>query len=224
MSAHAYQPMLHGSLRLPDDVDDAAKRKALSQWYTGPELAARLWDWCHVLGRKHVPFRVLEPSAGMGALVCPMLSSPQRPDSVVMYEVDPARSTCLLDLCLDADRHGVDVSLRPRDFLSDSDPGAFDLCVMNPPYENDQDAQFIEHALGCSRAVVGIFRSAFVHGSGRWNRLWRFTDIRRLAWMSSRPDFGGDQSAKADFVAMHLTRRTEARKQGEAFTFNGEWW
>lgn len=35
------------------------RRRSLSQFYTPPDLAARLWDWCHVLSRKHVPFRVL---------------------------------------------------------------------------------------------------------------------------------------------------------------------
>jgi hypothetical protein len=149
-----------------------------------------------------------------------MLASPAL-DQIVMYEIDPARTGRLLDLCLES---RIDVSLRPRDFLADSDPGRFDLCVMNPPYEGDQDAQFIEHALGCSTAVVGLFRSAFVHGSGRWNRLWRHTDIRRLAWLSGRPDFGGDQSAKADFVAMHLVRRDKPRGKGEPLTCNVEWW
>jgi predicted RNA methylase len=213
------------SARVHADADDAEKRKALSQWYTPPDMAERLWGWCHVLGRKHVPFRVLEPSAGDGALVRPMLASASKPEEVDMFEVDPARRDALFDLSCKLAEAGICSGVSMQDFLSCAfEPNEYDLCVMNPPYEGDQDAQFIEHALSCSTAVVGLFRSAFVHGSGRWNRLWRHTDIRRLAWLSGRPDFGGDQSAKTDFVAMHLVRRSTARGKGEALTCNVEWW
>lgn len=214
MSTPAYLPGMEAEHR----------SRELSQFYTPPDLAARVWAWCSVYVTPRRSFRVLEPSAGNGALVRPMLAGAKRPDEIVMYEIDPLRASVLLDLCLIGDAAGVDASFRPLDFTRDHDPGRFDLCVMNPPFEQDQDAMFIEQALGCSTAVVGIFRSAFVHGQGRWNRLWRFTDVRRLAWLSARPDFGGEWGAKADFVVMHLTRRTVARKQGEAFTLNAEWW
>jgi predicted RNA methylase len=212
MSTPAYLPGMENEQRL----------RSLSQFYTPPDLAARLWGWCEALSRKHVPFRVLEPSAGDGALVRPMLVGPRRLDEVVMYEIDPARGPALLDLCTRSE--AVDVSYRPLDFLSDNTPGVFDLCVMNPPYERDQDAEFILRSLEVSAVTVGLFRSAFLHGQGRWSRLWRFTDVQRIAWLSGRPDFGGDHSAKADFVAMHLTRRTHARKQGEPMACNVEWW
>ena len=38
----AYLPGMEAEHRSPE----------LSQWYTPPDLAARLWGWCHVLGRK----------------------------------------------------------------------------------------------------------------------------------------------------------------------------
>jgi predicted RNA methylase len=191
-----------------------------SQWYTPPDLASRLWDWCHVLSRRHVPFRVLEPSAGDGALIRPMLAGKQTPDEVVAYEVDPARLPALrvLDTAL------VSVDVRPWDFLADANPGRFDLAVTNPPYERDQDVDFTLRTLECSTAAVGIYRSALVHGAGRWNRLWRHVDIRRMAWLSSRPRFGGEHQPMTDFVALHLVRRSHARKQGEAHTLNVEWW
>jgi len=150
-----------------------------------------------------------------------MVTAPGRCRQVVMYEIDPARTAGLLDLCLES---SLDLSLRPRDFLADTDPGQFSITVMNPPYEGDQDALFIEHALNHSTAVVGLFRSAFVHGSGRWDRLWRHTDIERMAWLSSRPNFGGEHSAKADFVALHLTRRKQVRLKNAPATCSVEWW
>jgi predicted RNA methylase len=204
------------------------RSRDLSAWYTPPETASNLWRWASSLGGRYEPFTVLEPSAGDGALVRPMIADPGLLRDVVMYEIDQARTPRLLDICMESSR--VDVSLRPRNFLADTDPGRFSVTVMNPPYEPTpeypvgQDVEFIEHALNCSSAVVGLFRSAFVHGSGRWSKLWRFTDVQRLAWLSSRPDFGGDQSAKADFVALELTRRDHARLKGEPMASNTEWW
>lgn len=189
-----------------------------SQWYTPPAVASRLWAWCSVPSRPGVS--VLEPSAGDGALVRPILADLRSVTRVVMYEVDPVRVAQLRALSSPL----CALEVRPWSFPDDDSPGSFELAVLNPPYERDQDVDFILHATRHARETVGLYRSAMVHGTGRYNRLWRWVDIRRVAWLSGRPRFGGDFSPLTDFVALQLVQRKHARKQGEPNTCNVEWW
>jgi len=105
--------------------------------------------------------------------------------------------------------------------------GPFDVALMNPPYEDGKDVAFIREALRYTSDVVGIFRSAIVHGDERFETLWRFTDVVRGVWLTGRPSFGqGDksESAKSDFVVLHLTDRATERKRGEPLNLQMEWW
>jgi hypothetical protein len=103
------------------------------------------------------------------------------------------------------------------------EPNRWNSVRDNTPYEDNQDVQFIDHALACSARVVGIFQSRIVHSAGRAN-FWRWVDIARLAILSKRPHFGGPHSAKTDFCVMELRRRASARRQGEPTAAQLEWW
>lgn len=212
------QPFLTG-------MEGEERRRDLSQFFTEPALAQRVWDWCP-LKRHGDPIRICEPAAGKGALIRPMLTGDHRPDEIVAYEVDPWHQEHLISMAVET--HGV-MNVRRRSFTADPDPGRFDLFVQNPPYEDGQEDDFIEHALDNAPATIGIFRAAIVFGEdgeskGRWNTIWRWTDIKRLVWLSKRPDFGGDFGAKTDFLVLHLTRRAKAREKQEPHTCTVEWW
>lgn len=202
------------------EARDAAK----SQWFTSPELAARLWRWGH-WGRSHsvAPIALLEPAAGLGALIWPAVTDPTaKIESVVAYELDrEMRQRLLWDNRWPAE---LPYAVRPEDFLADRDGGErFDVAVLNPPFEDNQDVAFAEKCCGCSTYVFGIFASRIVHSKGR-EAFWRWHDPIRVAWMAGRPSFGGDFTPKTDFIALELKRRRQARKQGEPTTSCVEWW
>ena len=197
-------------------VEGAELRRDLSQFYTPRPLADRLAGW---FPRAQ---RVLEPAAGRGALIAPMLERSEPPGRVVAYDVDPHNCEALRAL--------GPVEVRERDFLADDDPGRFDLGLMNPPYEstdtcpNGQDVAFALRALQVCHKVGGLFQASMEHSIGRFESFWKWVDIRRRAVISSRWKFGGAHSPKTNFVALELRLRTVARKQGEPTTLNQEWW
>lgn len=108
---------------------------------TPPELAARMVELAEI----EPGHRVLEPSAGTGAL-CRAVLSAARAD-VVAVEISPR--------LVEATRgNGVlcRVDFRCADFLAyNGDLGTFDRVVMNPPFANGADIQHIEHAASMLR-------------------------------------------------------------------------
>lgn len=201
------------------------RRRDLSQFYTPPHLAARLIDWARE--RAPWPKRVLEPSAGRGALVCQHMMLSSGASEIVAYEVDPENVTHLRD---DAAKYtpffpSLTITVRDRDFLADPDVllERFELCVKNPPFEDNQDIAFMARACQVSDVVCGIYPARIVHSSGRAEH-WRWHDIVREAILTERPQFGGEHSPMTDFVVLDVVRRQYARKQGEATATQVEWW
>jgi len=214
-----------------------ARSVALSQWYTPPALAERVVRWALTSARLGHDY-ILEPAAGRGALIKPLYGSyvfddgegrPGLVDTkhwVEAWDIDAENVAALEKLA-----EGTRLSVNHGDFLEaklDTPmpgytwPGDH-LCLMNPPYEGNQDIAFVEKALTVCDGVVGIFQSRIVHSQGR-APFWRMHDITRMAILSERPHFGGEHSAKTDFVVLEITRRKHARKQGEATPAQVEWW
>lgn len=207
---------------------------SLSQWFSPPELAQRVVEWAGVSycadncircpakfhGRRP---RVLEPSAGNGALVRPLVAAGAL---VTVCELDLRYIQDLSNaLGLGKREHRMHC---PFDFL-DSDGyslgiGAtrFDLCVMNPPYENGLDVAFILHALKFAPRVVGVFRSQILHGVERKEELWKSVRPTRIAFCSRRPFKG----AETDYVVLELIRRADNAVRGEFYSVSimTEWW
>lgn len=195
-------------------VPDAQVNRERSQFYTPQWLADRVAKWACV---NETPRYVLEPAAGRGALVAAIKRAVPR---VFVHAWDIDRANCdALDLMID--RAYGDVFY--GNFLTLASDGTYDLCITNPPYEDNQDVRFIEHALDCSQRVVGIFQSRILHSKGR-AAFWRHHDITRLAVLSERPRFGGDQSGKTDFIVAEIVRRASARLQDELTPMHMQWW
>ena len=196
-------------------VPEVSVDRERSAFFTPPKTASRLVAWSGAKSIDHV----LEPSAGMGALVKPLLEMGCTVDA---WEIDEASATAVRGLCSDAQ-----LRVFHADFLEMSAlgrvPGRYHVTVANPPYEDNQDVRFVEAALMCSSRVVGLFQSRIVHSKGRAH-FWRWHNIDRLAVLSERPRCGGEHSPKTDFVALEITRRAVPRKQGEATPSQIEWW
>lgn len=100
---------------------------------TPSPLAQRMVE----LAELRAGMRVLEPSAGTGALVDAILASGARTNLTVV-EINHELAANLRSRVSD---------VRGLDFLScGAELGQFDRIIMNPPFENGQDIKHIEHA------------------------------------------------------------------------------
>lgn len=187
------------------------KDRGESQWFTPPWLAKRLIAWC---GSPAVS-RVLEPSAGGGALV-DAVRDRWFYSTVVAYETDARWAAHLRQ---NPDR----LELHESDFLASPVPSEpYDLAAMNPPFECGQDLAFLRHAMRCARRVVMICRLGFVANQGTRRVVneagWSWVSIASLGRV--RFDGDGDTSPLSDFAAIKLTSQQVGRFDAPTF----EWW
>ncbi len=186
-----------------DEVAPRIDRENLSAWFTPPALARRMVAWCGDVGRLD---HILEPSAGRGSLVEAIRERSDAP-YITAHELDPRSVAWLRNLAFPR------VDVIEGDYLAAPVPIArYELAVMNPPYEDGQDGAFLEKAMDESDRVVALLRLVALAGQERYRRVWsRVGDGREftmagLAILSARPDFGGEDGAKADFAVVKLTR------------------
>lgn len=209
-------------------MEGEERKRDFSQFYTPPDLARLVWQWIVIDPTLKID-RVCEPAAGRGALILPMLLSDARPSTIFAFEIDPANC--------DAMREGS-IGLAPEvkivcgDFLKIAD-GIWpedlrgmgpDLVVQNPPFEAGGMVDFIHAALRTAPVTVGIFPASIVYSQGRFEKLWRHVYIERGAWLTERPDFGGEFGAKTDFVVLQIRKRTHPLNRFEPFKLAMEWW
>lgn len=117
-------------------VDEKATRQA---FYTPADLAAKMV----ALAGIDSSMRVLEPSAGKGAIAKELLA--RKPAFLALVENDPVAVEALHALSIQYGPMRVDAC----DFLSTTAPflgGGFDAIVMNPPFSNSQDVKHVTHA------------------------------------------------------------------------------
>ena len=106
-------------------------------------LATRMVELAHL----DIGARVLEPSAGTGAIlqalpgVMPFAGQRQTACEVVAVEVNQALASGLV-------QSGLAQTVKCADFLQcDASLGRFDAVLMNPPFVNAEDVKHIMHAL-----------------------------------------------------------------------------
>jgi predicted RNA methylase len=191
-------------------LPDEQRSKDLSQWYTPEPLAKRVIEWAN-LSPDDV---ILEPAAGRGALIQPNMG--QR---WIAYDIDPDNCNVLKEVYTPDT-----LAVRCADFLSAKMPKTpIDVAIMNPPYENDQDVDFVLKCVKHCGRVIAILRSAFLHGEGRWEKVWQQVRLKRLTILSGRPKFGGEGSARSDFIVVELYRGPRIFR-GTQLNVKVEWW
>lgn len=201
----------------------AAKRrqKKYSQWFTDEQLARRVVHWTQLIRSSwsdaSFPLRVLEPSAGAGGLVSLMPASWR----VTSIEIDGA----LLPQLAEAHKRAghLEPTIIGDNFTKLEFPAdAFDVAIMNPPYERGQWAQHVLHALRFAPRVIAIGPSAGMHGVSNYDALWRSNGVlHRLAPQVRRPRFGGTYNPQRDFSAYDVGRRDA---DGRKVLTNIDWW
>lgn len=206
-----------------DVMKPRINRDELSQWFTPPDLAARVVRWCGDVRRFD---RILEPSAGCGRLLDAVRDVTAQPQ-LVAHELDPAWAATL-EQSFFADQRTTVVH---GDYLAAPAPEArYDLCLSNPPYEGGQDGAFIEKAMDESDRVVAILRLVALAGQERYRRVWSRVGWGRewamvsVAILVARPDFGGEHGAQADFCVVKLARRDVASPESFRGLEPTEWW
>jgi len=183
----------------------------LDQYFTPTDLAKEFVDWCSI---PHGA-TVLEPSAGLGALVeCISIHC-----AMTAVELDPDKAS---ELVLNfGDEDGMDIV--EADFLEWEPSQRYDVAVMNPPYSMQPaiDALFIRKAtIHCDR-VCAIVRSVFFNGAGRKAICHDHAIYTRFKPLVNRPQFGGDHSPKADFMFVECRKRKLGEQQRWSFAGGG---
>ena len=209
-------PALFTAEELAPTID----REALSQWFTPAPLARRMAAWVGFDALRATP-RILEPSAGRGALIkaiCVFAGAPH----ITAHELDPRHATYLREVYGQHNTRIVE-----GDYLAAPAPAElYDLALMNPPYEGGLDGRFLEKAMDESERVIALIRLVALSGQERYRRVWSRVGeglefgMEGLAILSARPDFGGEGQAKSDFAVVKLMRG----HGGPAQKTLVEWW
>lgn len=207
------------------------KQRVLSQYYTRPDLARRLWLWAFPQDKPNdhhayrgawtSPKRVLEPTCGIGGLLVPILELNIATNEVVAIDIDP-KNTATVEKRFA--KH-FDLTTKCSNFLSLTPArlGRFDFAPVNLPFENNAHIELTEHLFSFTTLVTGIYPADVTFSAGRED-FWAWHDIVREARLVKRPRFGGRFSPMTNFVVLDLRRRAHKRKDGEATPALIEWW
>lgn len=199
--------------------DAPSTHGVLDFWPTPDWLAARMVEWAGVKPGD----RVIEPSAGDGALVRAARAHMRaRGDAwIEAVDVNPAREGALRDAGADAVTIGDWPTIASRMPLDPDGGPPFDLCFANPPF-SDVATHLLPMATVAKRAVVLLPLTA-LEGSERYQAAWRHLWLTRLAVLVKRPRFGGEHSPATAYCVAELRRRRPQDAE-RATTTTVEWW
>lgn len=173
-----------------------------SQYFTPAKLAQRVVDWALVGTDWHRRVggfqgaRVLEPSAGNGALVRPLVAAGAEVmaielDRRYMDELNTAGPSWAL--------HANFLEMTKSVPLGTVD---FDLCVGNFPYHDNLAAEFTRHALLFCPRVVAVYQADIFYTVGRYDGLWTHARPTRAAMLARRPWPG-----ETDYVVLEIVKK-----------------
>ncbi len=183
-------------------VDAPVRDVSKSQWFTPPELARRIVDWA--LEPLAIHATVLEPSAGRGLRASAIRTAARKVaiGSPTCVEIDHEMFETLCEQGFDAIQ---------GNFLEiDWGGKAFDLAIMNPPFEAGQTESHIGHALKFCERVVCHCPLTTLAGKDRREGLWSSAYLKRLVIHSSRPKYSGSlKGGMTDMCTIDVVRRSE---------------
>jgi predicted RNA methylase len=196
-----------------DLIEGTTRDLTKSQYFTPPKLAAKVVEWANIWLACEPKPRVLEPSAGNGALVRPLVAAGAE---VTAIELDERYREELK--ALTPGRVWIDnfLDFKPYETLQ------ADLCVMNPPYHDNLCAEFIVHALKFAPRVVAILQADVFYTATRFEALWKHTRPTKAAFCVRRPWKG----AETDYVVVEFVTREAGMRWADALALDVrlEWW
>lgn len=209
---------MNGQLEM---IPGSSRNAALSQWFTPPKLAQRLVEWAGVRGMHDNalefgrPVRVLEPSAGNGAIVRPLVAAGADVDAI---EIDTRYRDALCGLLLHPQNRvwcGDDFMRTEPSWLATCGH-SYDLVVGNFPFHLDLAGEFTLHALEFAPRVCAIYPANFFYSETR-EKLWTQVRPTRIAHIAKRPWPGA-----TDYVALELVKRRAVHEVDKRSMV--EWW
>lgn len=199
-------------------LDQAAVvESGLDQFFTDPELAKLMAAWA-LRGRNLTNTRLLEPSAGDGALV----------RGAIHYGMDPKNITAVEKSRDVADpllvQTGADVVI--GDFRRWRPSVRFDLALMNPPYRDGRDVAHVFRALCMADRVVVLCLASFCYSVGRYETLWSRARVRRRVVLAKRPKYYGPDTGRhtAQYDYQILDIEAHEREPGQVDQVQEEIW
>jgi len=193
-----------------------------SQFFTPPDLAQRIVDWAMAPLADKPCANVLEPSCGHGALVRALDRYVANGACVFGVDIDPRN----IARCRErwADALGITHEFFCCDFMGFPEASLprffYDISIQNTPFEDEQAATHIMHALTMADRVAAHVPLTTLEGQVRKTILWDRVNLHRLAICSRRWKYGADGGATA-----MCTVDVTLRKEGDAPVQTAiEWW
>jgi hypothetical protein len=189
--------------QLPLHDVDQSQRVALAQFFTPAWLADRMVSWIGPLLRdatqRAYTLRILEPSAGRGALLAPLLARCPGA-SIDAVELDSAHARAL---------SAFPVRVDCCDYLTRPAPlRRYDVSISNVPFTAGAECDHIAKQMDESERLISQLPIRALHGDARYRAIWsRFGlggdwHIRRIAYLVDRPY----PNASDDIVVLDLRR------------------
>lgn len=178
-----------------------------SQWFTNPKLADRLVGLASSLladvVRRQLPMRVLEPTAGSGALVRAVLRrvpwahvDAVEVDERFRAELEETRQICALGSAELRGRVNVEIG----DYLVRPAPSRrYDLAPCNLPFDDGEETAFLAKLLDEAERIPALLPARSLFGKDRYERVWWRFDaknpdrdwyVRQKVHVVPRPKFG----------------------------------
>jgi hypothetical protein len=172
------------SSRSPTSISRAALRSHSSFRPRGwPErMAAWVQPVFADANRRAYSLRILEPSAGRGALIAPILA--RAPGAIIdAVELDPAHARALAQF---------PVRIDCCDYLTRPAPAQrYDLSISNVPFTEGVECAHVAKVLAESERAILQLPIRALHGGDRWDAIWSQVGvewwIRREARLIKRP-------------------------------------
>lgn len=179
-----------------------------SAWFTPQPLANKLASWA-LAGCPHEvrhELRVLEPSAGEGAIARALIAAGVLESHLTLIELDPNRAARLLMQFPRATIWQGDMF----ELLLRYPKETWDLVVGNPPYDNGLDTIHMGALIRRVPNVVALLPLPFIASRERYETVWTQAFLHRMAVCVQRPKHivtGGESgmTGKRDSVVFDIS-------------------
>lgn len=199
----------------------------LAQWFSPDWLADHLLDSVRVPQGYGRPLRVLEPSAGNGALLRALARQGfgEYDIDVDVVEIDARfgfdleREARVTEGVFDrlSVRGEICIRVEICDYLKRPAPSErYDIAITNPPFTRGMETPFLAKLLDECDQIVAILPSRALHGLARHGAIWRRFEpvgsadpewsIRAINYCKRRPKFAGANGGKDEIVIVNLQR------------------